>query len=355
MRVHNFNPGPAALPLSVLERVREEMLDYRGTGMSIMEHSHRGKAYDEVHMSALSLVRELLAVPSTHEIVFMQGGAHAQFSLIPLNFLPQDGSADYIVTGGWAEKAAQEAACVGGVKEAARQMGVRIPKSFTLDDHAAFVHMTSNNTLEGTQYHHFPDTHGVPLVADMASDLFWRPFDVSKFAAIYACAQKNLGPSGVTVVILAKEFLARAKKGLPPSLSYAPYVEADSLYNTPPTFAIYMMRYVLEWTKEQGGLKEIEQRNLDKARLLYGTVDELGSFYRCPVEREDRSTMNAVFRLASEALEERFVKDAASAGLVGVKGHRSVGGLRVSMYNAVSLEDVRALCVFMRDFAVKNG
>jgi len=353
MRVHNFNPGPAALPLSVLERVQQELIDYRGTGMSIMEHSHRGKAYDEVHMGALALVREVLAVPASHEILFMQGGAHMQFALLPMNFLRT--SADYVVTGGWAEKAAREAATVGKVKEAARAMGVRIPRVLSLDPKADYLHLTSNNTLEGTQWHDFPDSHGVPLVADMASDLFWRPIDVSRFAMIYACAQKNLGPSGLTIAIIAKDFLDTARTDLPETMRYSAYAKALSLYNTPPTFAIYVARYVLEWMKEQGGLTAIEASNKEKARTLYGVLDELGSFYRSPVERDARSTMNVVFRLPSEELDTRFIDEAKKRNIVGIKGHRSVGGMRASIYNAVSLESTRALATFMREFAAQNA
>ncbi len=355
MRVHNFNPGPAALPLSVLERVREELVDYRGSGMSILEHSHRGEAYDEVHQSALGLVRELLGVPKTHEVLFMQGGAHLQFALLPLNFLSAEKSADYVVTGGWAEKAAEEARSVGRVREAAKSIGVRIPRRLDLDPAATYVHLTSNNTLEGTQWHAFPDTRGVPLCADMASDLFWRPIDVSRFALIYACAQKNLGPSGLTVVIIERDFLARAAQGIPASLRYESYARAASLYNTPPTFAIYVARYVLEWTRDQGGLEAIEKVNREKARSVYGLIDELGGFYRSTVERDARSVMNVVFRLPSEALEERLVEEAKQHGIVGIKGHRSVGGIRVSLYNAVSLESTRVLCDFMRSFAAKAG
>jgi phosphoserine aminotransferase len=256
-----------------------------------------------------------------------------------------------VVTGGWAEKAAEEARAVGNVKEAARQMGVRIPRQLSRDPNAAYLHLTSNNTLEGTQWHTFPDTGSVPLVADMASDLFWRPIDVSRFAMIYACAQKNLGPSGLTIAIIAKEFLAKARTDLPETLRYGAYAKALSLYNTPPTFAIYVARYVLEWTKAQGGLAAIEARNKEKALLIYGVLDELGSFYRSPVDRDSRSVMNVVFRLADEAQEARFLEEAKKQNIVGIKGHRSVGGIRVSLYNAVSLESTRALADFMRHFA----
>ncbi len=354
MRLHNFNPGPAALPLGVLERARDELVEYQGSGMSIIEHSHRGKEYGEVHQSALGLVRELLAVPDTHEVVFMQGGAHLQFSLVPLNFLPAGKSADYVVSGGWAERAAEEASFVGTAREAARSIGVQNPTSLSLDPDAAYVHITSNNTLEGTQWQSFPDTGSVPLVADMSSDLFSRRIDVGAFALIYACAQKNLGPAGVTLVIIDKGFLSRARADVPPSLRYDSYVRAQSLYNTPPTFAIYMSRYVLEWIKAQGGLAAVEATNQQKAQQVYRVLDEHPSFYRSPVERASRSVMNVVFRLPSEALEERFLAEAKQQSLVGLKGHRLVGGMRASLYNAVSLESTRRLCDFMRTFAAES-
>jgi phosphoserine aminotransferase len=339
------------LPLSVLERVREDLLDYRDSGMSIMEHSHRGPEYDEIHQSALRRVRELLAVPETHEVVFMQGGAHLQFALVPMSFLGAGASADYVITGGWAERAAEEARCVGRVREAARSVGVRLPERLDLDAAAAYVHITSNNTLEGTQWQSFPDVGALPLVADMSSDLFSRPIDVSRFALIYACAQKNLGPSGLTLVIVNKDFLRRARNDLPPSVRYDSYVKAQSLYNTPPTFAIHVARYVLDWIEAEGGLEAMAARNHEKARLVYQVIDEQSAFYRASVEPAARSLMNVVFRLPDEALEQRFVAEAKTASLVGVKGHRSVGGLRVSLYNAISIESTHLLCEFMRDFA----
>jgi phosphoserine aminotransferase len=351
VRVHNFNPGPAALPLSVLERVRDELVDYRQSGMSIIEHSHRGPEYEEIHHAAFAAIRELLGVPDSHELVFMQGGAHLQFGLVPLSFLPPGGSADYLITGGWAERAAEEARTVGRVREAARSIGVRIPERLELDAGAAYVHLTSNNTLEGTQWPSFPDTGAVPLVADMSSDIFSRPIDVARFSLIYACAQKNLGPSGVTLLIASKDFLSRARADLPPSFRYDSYVKTQSLYNTPPTFSIHVARYVLDWLREQGGLAAVDARNREKAALVYGVIDEQPDFFRSPVERGSRSLMNVVFRLPDEELDKRFVAEAKRAGLVGVKGHRIVGGLRVSLYNAVTLESTRVLCEFMRDFA----
>jgi phosphoserine aminotransferase len=339
----------------VLERVRDELVDYRGSGMSIIEHSHRGPDYEELHHAALRSVRDLLRVPDSHEIVFMQGGAHLQFALVPLSFLPASGSADYLVTGNWAERAAEEAACVGSVREAARSIGVRIPERLELDPAAAYVHLTSNNTLEGTQWPHFPDAGAVPLVADMSSDIFSRPIDVSRFGLIYACAQKNLGPSGLTVVIASKDFLGRARSDLPPSLRYGSYVKTHSLYNTAPTFAIHVARYVLDWIAAEGGLTAMDARNRKKAALVYDVIDAQPDFFKSPVERGSRSLMNVVFRLPDEGLDKRFVAEAKQAGLVGVKGHRLVGGLRVSLYNAVSLESTRVLCDFMQEFAHNAG
>ena len=358
MRIHNFNAGPAALPTTVLERAQQELMDYRGSGMSIMEHSHRGKEYDEVHHAALSLLREVLAVPSTHHILLLSGGGHTQFALVPMHFLTAGKSADYVITGGWSEKAFDEAKSVGSVREAANTKPfTRIPAASELsfDAKAAYVHTTSNNTLEGTQWQAFPDTGAVPHICDMSSDFLWRPTPVDRFALIYAAAQKNVGPSGLAVVVVRKDFIAGAGAHLPPSLRYETYAKAESLYNTPPTFAIYMMRLVLEWTKQHGGLAGMEARNEKKAAALYRAIDAAPHFYRCPVEPAARSRMNVVFRLPSEALEERFLSEAKAAGLVGMKGHRSVGGMRVSLYNPVEPASVDVLVAFMDAFAKKNA
>jgi phosphoserine aminotransferase len=355
MRVHNFNAGPAALPLSVLERAQAELIDFKGSGMSIMEHSHRGKEYDEVHHRALSLLRELLAVPESHDVLFMQGGGHLQFALVPMHFLTAGKSADYVMTGGWSDKALEEAQAVGQARGIGRVPAGHLPKDLQIDPHAAYVHTTSNNTLEGTQFHTLPQTGAVPHICDMSSDLLWAPIPVGRFALIYAAAQKNVGPSGVSVVIAQKDFIQNAGKSLPPSLRYQTYAKAESLYNTPPTFAIYVMMLMLEWTKSMGGLTAMEQRNRDKAAMLYGVIDEAGGFYRSPVEHAARSFMNVVFRLPTETLEEQFLSEGKKAGLVGMKGHRSVGGMRVSIYNPVEPESVKALSAFMRDFARRNG
>jgi phosphoserine aminotransferase len=362
MRVINFNAGPAGLPLPALERAREELLDFKGSGMSIMEHSHRGKEYEAVHNEAIALLTELLGVPDTHQVVFLQGGASLQFAMVPLNFLPVGASADYVLTGGWSEKAYEEAKVVGNPRIALSTAGpdkryTRVPKpsEVQIDSKAAYVHTTSNNTLFGTQYMEYPDTGAVPHVCDMSSDFLWRKFDVSKFALIYAGAQKNLGPSGVTLVLANKDFIAKGRKDIPKILRYSTHADNNSLYNTPPTLAIYLVRNVLAWAKEIGGLSQIEAWNREKAALLYGALDKMQNFYKAPVERDSRSVMNIVFRLPNETLEERFVSEAKKAGMVGLKGHRSVGGIRISAYNAVTVSDIKMLVSFMENFARSNG
>ncbi|MGO9064044.1 MAG: 3-phosphoserine/phosphohydroxythreonine transaminase [Myxococcaceae bacterium] len=362
MHVINFNAGPAGLPLPALERARDEFIDFHGSGMSILEHSHRGKEYEAVHDEAIALLTEMLGVPPTHQILFLQGGASLQFAQVPMNFLPKDGSADYILTGTWSEKALDEAKLLGTPKVAATTLTAdkrytRIPKQseLKLDAKAAYVHLTSNNTIFGTQWHTFPEVGAVPLIADMSSDILWRKIDVSKFGLIYAGAQKNIGPSGVTLVILERDLMSRARKDIPKILRYSTHAENNSLYNTPPTFAVYLMRNVLAWMKSVGGLAQVEKWNREKAELLYGALDKLSRFYRTPVEKDSRSVMNIVFRLGSESLEDKFVSDAKKAGMVGLKGHRSAGGIRVSAYNAVSPDNVRTLVGFMEDFARANG
>ncbi|RKH65121.1 3-phosphoserine/phosphohydroxythreonine transaminase [Corallococcus interemptor] len=362
MRVINFNPGPAGLPTAPLERARDELLDFQGTGMSIIEHSHRGKAYEAVHNEAISLLKELLSVPDTHEILFIQGGASQQFAQVPMNFLTKDTSADYLVTGGWSEKAVEEARYYGTPRIAANTVNAdkrftRIPTQaeLQLDPKAAYVHMTSNNTLFGTQWHTFPDVGQVPLVADMSSDILWKPIDVSRFALIYAGAQKNIGPSGIVLVLVHKDFLAKGRKDIPKVFRYATYAENNSLYNTPPTFSIYLCRNVLAWIKDVGGVKQIEAWNREKGELLYAAIDRNAGFYRAPVEKASRSYMNVVFRLRDEKLEEAFVAEGAKAGMVGMKGHRITGGIRVSLYNAVTVDHVKTLVSFMDDFAKRNG
>jgi phosphoserine aminotransferase len=359
-RSWNFYAGPATLPVAALERARDELLDWEGTGMSVMETSHRSKEYDAVHNEAMELFGELLGLDDDHMVLFLQGGASTQFAMIPMNFIPAGGSADYIVTGSWSQKALKEAGIVatGRVAGSSEEQGfTRIPpqSDLDLDPDAAYVHITSNNTIKGTQYFDFPDTGGVPLVADMSSDLLWRPFDANRFGLIYAGAQKNLGPSGVTVVIVSKEWVERANSGLPSMLSYSTHIGKSSLYNTAPCFAIYMVRNVLRWVKDLGGLAAMERRNRAKADRLYGVMAAFPDFFRCPVEDSSRSVMNVVWRLPSEELEAAFVAEAKDRGMYGLKGHRSVGGCRASIYNAMEPEGIEALAAFMEDFARRNG
>jgi phosphoserine aminotransferase len=357
-RVSNFNAGPAALPLPVLERAREELIEFQGTGMSIMEHSHRGKAYEGVHDEAIALLTELAGIPSSHQVLFMQGGASQQFALVPMNFL-HGRSADYLHTGTWSKNAMEEGKHYGTVRVAAsteKEKFTRVPRpdELDLDPNAAYVHVTTNNTIEGTQYHYDPDTRGVPLVADMSSDFLWKKPDLGRYALAYAGAQKNLGPSGVVVVVARKDFIEAGRKDLPKIFKYSTFAANNSLYNTPPTFAIYLVRNVLAWIKSVGGVAKLQAWNEEKARLLYAALDGHADYYRAPVDKASRSTMNVVFRLPSEALEEQFVKEATKAGLVGLKGHRSVGGIRASIYNAVTVDDVKKLVGFMDEFARKN-
>jgi phosphoserine aminotransferase len=361
----NFSAGPAALPLPALERAREELLDFAGTGMSVMEHSHRGKHYEAVHDDALALLRELLAVPEYHDILFLQGGASMQFALVPMSFLPPGASADYVITGAWGLKAHAEAttwATMTGsrarIAASTRSEGFRAiadPEIAQLDASAAYVHWTSNETIHGVQYLGSPRFGTSPQICDMSSDLLWRKIDVAPLSMIYAGAQKNIGPSGVTVVIARHEFIERGRTDLPAILQYRAFAEANSLLNTPPTFAIYLVRNVALWLKGLGGLDAVERRNRAKAALLYAAIDESAGFYRCPVEKASRSVMNVVFRLPTEELEQKFLDEAKRHEMVGLKGHRSVGGIRASLYNAVEPDWVAALAELMRDFARRSG
>lgn len=370
-RVKNFNAGPAALPLPALERARDELVDFAGSGMSVMEHSHRGKEYEKVHDEAIALLRELLGVPDSHEVLFLQGGASQLFAQIPMNLVEKGRTAEYVVSGAWGEKAFSEAklatamlggaarvSCSTGVGEGKEKSYTRVPRAseVKVDPEAAYVHVTSNETIHGVQYEvdpgrPFPSAGAVPLVADMSSDFLWRRFDPARFGLVYAGAQKNIGPSGVVVVIVSKELVARGRKDLPKIFQLRTPAENRSLYNTPPTFGIYMIRNVLAWLKGQGGLGAMEQRNRLKAQKLYAAIDQHASFYRSPVEQESRSVMNVVFRLPTEQDEERFVAEAKKRGMVGLKGHRSVGGIRVSTYNAVEPAWVDELIAFMGEFA----
>lgn len=360
-RVFNFNPGPATLPLEALEQAQKELLDFQGTGMSIIEHSHRGKDYEAVHGEAISLLRELGNIPADYDVLLLQGGASMQFAQIPMNFLPQGKSADYILTGVWSEKALSEAKVLGQTRVACTtkegESFKRVPtqKELNLDANAAYVHMTTNNTIYGTQFFTYPVTGSVPLIADMSSDILCRKIDVSKFGLIYAGAQKNIGPSGITVVIVRKSLVEAGRKDIPKIFQYRTQAENNSLYNTCPTFPIYLMRNVLSVFKKQGGIAAIEKHNQEKAASLYAAIDKRADFYRAPVEKASRSIMNPVFRLPTEELEASFVSEAKKEGLVGLKGHRSAGGIRASIYNAMPKEGVAKLVSFMDAFASKNG
>jgi phosphoserine aminotransferase len=347
------------LPLPVLEKAQQEMVDFNGTGMSVMELSHRSKDYEAVHNAAIELFRELFHIPANYKILLLQGGASHQFAMIPLNLLKPGKSADYIVSGYWSQKAVKEAKAVGSIKIAGTTESVnfnRIPKQeeLKLDPAAVYCHITSNNTIFGTQWKTFPKTGSVPLACDMSSDILSRAVDWSGIGIAYAGAQKNLGPSGLTVVVMREDMLGLCRTDIPVYFQYGPHVEANSLYNTPPCYSIYIFKLVLDWVKGLGGLAAIEKRNQDKVKMLYGAIDAMPDFYKGTVEKESRSAMNVTFRLPSEALEETFIKEAKAAGFVGIKGHRSVGGIRVSMYNASEPAGIKALTDFMKVFADKN-
>lgn len=359
-RIFNFNAGPAVLPLDVLKEVQAELLNYQGTGMSILETSHRSKAYEAINGEAEANLKELLGLGDNYRVLFLQGGASTQFAMIPMNFLPEGRAADYILTGSWSEKALKEAKLFGNTHIAATTADgnyKRIPQmdEIQLSENPAYVHITSNNTIFGTQWKTLPSFGQVPLIADMSSDILNKPFAAENFSLIYAGAQKNLGPSGVTVVIVRKELLENNPKNIPTMLRYETHAKNDSLYNTPPAFSVYVLNLVLRWVKEQGGLTGIEKLNLAKAALVYDTIDQSGGFYRGHAEQDSRSLMNITFRLPSEELEKTFAGQAEKAGLIGLKGHRSVGGLRASTYNAMTLDGCRALQQFMLHFQQKNG
>lgn len=365
-RVHNFNAGPAALPLEALERAQRELVEIDGTGMSILEHSHRQPTYGKAHEEAIALLREYLAIPDTHDVIFMQGGARMQFAFLALNLLHEGKSADYVVTGSWAKYALDEAKLVAARYGASARLVVsteedkafrRIPKKeeLSFDPNAAYVHLTSNNTLVGTQWRPYPDTGAVPLVLDMTSDLGTRSIDWSRVALAYAGAQKNVGPAGVTVVIARKDLVAGGREDIPKIFRYKAYAEANSLLNTPPTFSIYMLRNTMRALLDWGGLAVIEKECDEKSAMLYEVLDAHPDFYRAHAEAASRSHTNVTFRLPSEELEKTFLADAKAAGLVGLKGHRSVGGVRASLYAAVRKPSAEALASFMQAFAKKHG
>jgi len=358
-RIHNFNPGPAAMPLVVLEEIQENFLDFSGSGMSITEISHRSKQFEAVINDAVARTRRLLNLDDNFHVLFLQGGASMQFAMIPMNFLAPGKSADYVDTGTWSTKAIQEAEIQGRsvkvVASSADRNYSYIPRSIPFNQDAVYAHITSNNTIKGTQWADFPDTNGVPLVCDMSSDFMSRPVDAGRFGMIYAGAQKNVGPAGVCLVILRKDLLDLIPDNLPTMLRYSTYAAKNSLYNTPPCFAVYTVDLVLKWLEETiGGLDKMAALNRQKASLLYDFLDA-GGFYRATAEPSSRSLMNVTFRLPTEELENKFVQQALASGLGGLKGHRSVGGCRASLYNAVTVEAVEALVAFMKDFEKENA
>lgn len=359
-RVHNFYPGPAALPLEVLEQAQEELVNYKGRGMSLMEMSHRSPAYEKLNGETQELLLRLLGLEEGYRALFMGGGASTQFALVPMNFLRPGTVGSYSLTGQFSEKAYEEARTVGEVQTAASTKAegwkrVPSPGELELADNTAYLHITVNNTIEGSRYNEFPDLGEVPLIADMTSEILSRRLDYSRFALFYAGAQKNLGPAGVTVAVIREDLLSRAVNTIPTIFRYETYVKQNSLYNTPPMHSIYMLRLVLEWTEKQGGVEALEQRNREKAKAIYDVLDASGGFYQGIVEKPYRSDMNITWRMRDEALERQFVEESERNGFAGLAGHRSVGGLRASAYNAVPVEACRALADFMTDFQRRYG
>ena len=358
-RVFNFSAGPATLPETVLKQVQAELLEWRDEGMSVMEMSHRGKAFVSILEQAEADLRQLLAVPENYKVLFLQGGATAQFSMVPLNLLRDKASADYINTGSWSKKAIAEAkryAQVNIVASSAEENFSRIPTQdeLELDGGAAYLHFTSNNTIFGTEFHYLPDSGDVPLVCDASSNILSRPVDISRFGVLYAGAQKNIGPAGMAVVIVREDLIGHARAGTPTMMDYQPHADNDSCYNTPPTFSIYIAGLVFRHLLEQGGLTVVEEQNIAKAQLLYDAIEQ-DDFYHCPTEVASRSRMNVPFTLADAELDGEFLQQAQKAGLVNLKGHRSVGGMRASIYNAMPEAGVRALVEFMGEFSRRNG
>jgi phosphoserine aminotransferase len=358
-RIYNFSAGPAVLPLPVLEEAQRDLLSLPGVGMSVMEISHRSKTFDEIINQATAGLRELLNVPENYHILFLQGGASLQFSMVPMNFLSQGGSADYILTGSWGKKALKEAKKSGAVNVAATMADggfTRVPAQdeLNLDPKAAYVHITTNETIEGVEWKTEPNVGDAPLVADASSDILSHPIDVGKYALIYAGAQKNMGPSGVTLVIIRDDLLQRIPDGLHTMLDYRTHVQSKSLYNTPNTWGIYIINLVCKWLKEKGGIEAMHRENEVKAQMLYDAIDAT-DFYRGHADADSRSIMNVTFRLPSEDLEKKFASEATAQGLDGLKGHRSVGGIRASIYNAFPREGCEALVSFMKDFERANA
>lgn len=359
-RIYNFSAGPAVLPEEVLKQAQEELLNYKGSGMSVMEMSHRSKTFDDIIKGAEADLRTLLDINDNYTILFLQGGATLQFSMVPLNIMPPNNKADYIITGAWSKKAVKEAKRVGTVNIAAsteEENFGRLPKQeeLKLTEDASYVHFTSNNTIFGTQYKSEPEVGNVPLVCDASSDFLHKKIDVNKYGLIYAGAQKNMGPAGATVVIIRKDLLERSSDELHTYLNYSIHAGKDSLYNTPPSYTIYIIGLVYKWLLGLGGLDKMHEMNIEKANILYDYIDASDGYYRGTVtNKEDRSLMNVTFRMPSEELEKKFIAEAAEKGFSGLKGHRSVGGLRASIYNAFPKKGVEDLVEFMKDFKANN-
>lgn len=358
--VYNFNAGPSALPKEIIELAQKELLNFNNTGMSVMELSHRSEEYEAVHEEAIRLLKQLLQIPNNYKVLFLQGGASLQFAMIPMQFLTASTIGNYVLTGSWAEKAYKEAKKIGKAAISASTKETNyatIPdmKSLQFHPNDAYVHLTSNNTIYGTQWQSFPTITHAPLFVDMSSDILSRPLAIDQFDFIYAGAQKNLGPSGVTVVIMKDDLLQKERNDVPTMLNYSTHADSNSLFHTPPTFAIYMLKNMLQWVKEQGGVKEINKRNIEKANIIYDTIDESDGFYKGHAELDARSFMNVTFNLNRDELNEKFLAEAKERGFVGLNGHRSVGGCRASIYNAVPIEACEALRQFMIEFKRANG
>lgn len=358
-RKFNFSAGPSTLPLTVLEKIREDIVDYKGKGLSLIEASHRGKEYEEVHNAAISLTKKLYEVPDNYKILFLAGGATLQFSMIPLNFLPEGKSCDFTLTGAWSKAAMKDAQKVGKVNlvyDGSKDNFAKLPSvnELKLDPNAAFLHLTSNETIHGIQWKEWPNSGSVPMIVDVSSDMLSRRIPWNKIAMAYGGAQKNLGPAGTTMVIIREDLLAKCNEKLTAYLSYKTHAEGNSLYNTPPVFAIWVCKLVLEELDKAGGLKAVEERAEKKAKLIYDAIDSSNGYYRSPVSKDCRSQMNIVWRLPSEELEAKFIDAAKEKGMIGLKGHRSVGGIRASVYNALPIEGAEALAKLMKEFAAKN-
>lgn len=360
-RKYNFNPGPSTLPLKVLETLKNDIVDYKGKGLSLIEASHRGKDYEEIHNAAIASIKKAMNIPDNYKIMFLGGGATLQFSMIPLNFLSGGKSCDFTLTGEWSKKALQDAKKVGKVNVVYDGTDKKFttlpsPSAVKVDPNAAYLHITSNETIHGVQWQDWPNSGKVPMIVDMSSDIMSRHVPVEKMAMIYAGAQKNIGPAGVTLAIVRDDLIAKCPDTLTAYLNYKIHAEANSLYNTPPVFGIWVIKLVMDWLlNDKGGLAGMEKEVNEKAAAVYAAIDSSNGYYNCPVDKNFRSKMNLVWRLKTEDLEKKFIEEATAGGMIGLKGHRSVGGCRASLYNALPLEGAKALAKFMGEFAKRNG